>query len=107
MATQKQLNELKAAWREDPCWDLYLTDGFEEHEKELRAYQQAVEKEWADKRQEELRKKAEKLGFPFNISLARYIESLEDQIKRLESRLANVEENYQEKPVERKRWGNY
>lgn len=54
MKTQSDLERLKANWRIDPCWELEFTEGFEEHEEELREYRETQEAEWAAERQEEL-----------------------------------------------------
>jgi hypothetical protein len=33
--TPEQLDNLKANWLEDPCWDIEATEGFELHQTEL------------------------------------------------------------------------
>lgn len=33
-----EIEDLKAQWLEDPCWDLELTEGFEVHRAELRIF---------------------------------------------------------------------
>lgn len=36
--TRADVESLKAAWKEDPCWDLEHTEGFEAHYWELKAF---------------------------------------------------------------------
>ena len=55
MATQEQIEKLKADWRNDPCWDIEDTKGFEDHKEELLAYRKQVEAE----REEKARKRAD------------------------------------------------
>jgi hypothetical protein len=65
MRTATEIMELKQAWDQDPFWDLYNTEGYEEHKEELRAYQEKREKEWRDRaiqRKKELDEEADKLG---------------------------------------------
>jgi len=38
MKTQEEINELKRQWKQDPCWDIEETEGFEGHHEELTAY---------------------------------------------------------------------
>ena len=83
MATQEQIEQLKANWKSDPCWDIQDTEGFEEHKAELVNFATAVHKEW--KRMEDERKAAKcaKLG-GISTELLDYIEFLEFKINRLE-----------------------
>lgn len=83
MATQEQIEQLKANWKSDPCWDIQDTEGFEEHRQELVDFATAVHNEW--KRMEDERKaaKCEKLG-GISTELLDYIEFLEFKINRLE-----------------------
>lgn len=39
--TQAELQKLINDWRHDPCWDLWVSDGFEAHASELEAYDKA------------------------------------------------------------------
>ena len=63
--TRDEVEELKANWSCDPCWDLEDTEGFEEYADELRKYQEefslAAECEREAEEQKE-RLEAEKLG---------------------------------------------
>lgn len=44
--TRAELDELIVSWRDDPSWELELTDGFEEHKDELLALRLKCEAEW-------------------------------------------------------------
>jgi hypothetical protein len=43
MKTEKEIEDLKANWIKDPCWDIEDTEGFEEHKEELLAYRLQIE----------------------------------------------------------------
>lgn len=55
--TKKQLDQLKADWLADPCWDIETTEGFEDFETELLAFRKEHEAAWAAAR--EAKKKAD------------------------------------------------
>jgi hypothetical protein len=59
MATQNQINDLKANWLKDPCWDIENTEGFEDHEEELLSYRKEVEAEWDAKHKAKAEKRAD------------------------------------------------
>lgn len=84
MKSKEEILELKNAWRNDPVWDIEDTEGFEEHYDELLAYRKRVEQKWEDQRNRELVLKAEKIGVPGNVTLAKYIDYMEWRIKQLE-----------------------
>jgi hypothetical protein len=44
--TQEEIQKLKAGWMKDPCWDIEMTEGFEDHVDELRAFRKEQELEW-------------------------------------------------------------
>lgn len=50
MPTRKQIEDLKTQWVNDPCWDLEYTDGFEEHEAELKEFAEKQRKLWSIER---------------------------------------------------------
>ena len=79
--TEQQLDVLKAQWRSDPCWDIYQTEGFEEHIEELKAYQQEMYIKWDNERKHYLQEKATRLNC--STQLAEYIQVLEREIKGL------------------------
>lgn len=63
--TIEEVNQLKEQWKNDPCWDLYTTEGFEDYAEELKAFQEQCEREWEEKRaqrEKELDEEADRLG---------------------------------------------
>lgn len=44
-ATAAQIQQLKENWKQDPCWDIEDTPGFEEHHAELLAWRQQYQAE--------------------------------------------------------------
>lgn len=87
MATEMELNDLKASWLNDPIWDLEETEGFEEHADELRAFAEAHRIQREKDYQDRITAKAIALGCPGNFELAAYIDTLEGRITRLEQHL--------------------
>lgn len=85
MATNKQIEDLKANWRGDPCWDIETTEGFDEHRAELLAYRKKMEAEWEKEAIEELRDYADDIGLSMNLPLAKHIRFLEERIEQLET----------------------
>lgn len=63
MATKQAIDDLKANWMKDPCWDIEETEGFEEHKEELQAFRLEQEKEWKRQALIASEKKAELLGW--------------------------------------------
>lgn len=78
MATQHQIEEVKRAWIEDPCFDLETAEGFEEHRADLLAWRLDYRAKYA---------KAAELGVPGNIALAAYVIALEKRIDELAHRV--------------------
>jgi hypothetical protein len=85
MKTRQDVEFLKANWKDDPCWDLETTVGFEAYKDELLKYRLSQEEKWWEEYNNRLKEKAEEMGIPGNIKLAAYIEKLEDTIKRLDN----------------------
>lgn len=83
MKSRKDVEKLKSQWKDDPCWDIEDTEGFEDYYDELIAYRQTQEKKWARLEHLRLCDLAIKYGIPGKLEVAAYIESLEDQIERL------------------------
>ena len=50
--TKEQIQALFENWKNDPCWDLYDAEGFEEHRDELKKMQEEYEAECERKAQE-------------------------------------------------------
>ncbi|MDP9474927.1 MAG: hypothetical protein M3R38_04430 [Actinomycetota bacterium] len=89
--TPEEIRELKINWREDPCWDIETTEGFEAHHEELLAYRLEIDREAEERRQLELEETAERLGVPGNLKLARYVELLEYTLDQLGERVDRLE----------------
>ena len=92
MATSTDLQGLKEQWKADPIWDIYETEGFEEHREELKAYQKEWEEIWESGRIERLEEKAAKMGIPDNLDLAKYIGHLEYTVQKLQDDLEAFKE---------------
>jgi hypothetical protein len=45
MATQEEIEKLKKGWLKDPCWDIEITEGFEQHVEELFNFRRQTEAE--------------------------------------------------------------
>lgn len=88
--SEEEIKNLKQNWLEDSCWDIETTEGFEAHKVELKKFRLEQEKLWEDKYNEDLNKRAIKLGIPGRIDLIKYFEGLEDKIKRLEEKIESV-----------------
>jgi hypothetical protein len=61
MKTREEVEKLKQNWRDDPCWDIYNTEGFQEYKEELMEYQRLCEKEWEEKNQKRHEELASKI----------------------------------------------
>lgn len=60
--TREEIEKLKANWKSDPCWDLFHTEGFEEHALELKDYQEKMETIWAAEREIDRQETREQTG---------------------------------------------
>jgi len=81
--TQKEIDDLKAQWKADPCWDLFATEGFEDHKDELYTYQEKMERQWAEEYRDRIT--AASLVMNCAFETAEYIVSLEARIEKLEA----------------------
>lgn len=88
--SHKEIEHLKRNWKDDPCWDLAETEGFEAHREELEQYQKEMEIKWQLETEEELDRKAAQLGIPGNHILTIYILELEDKVKRLQDQVEKI-----------------
>jgi hypothetical protein len=75
MKTRAEVDDLKAQWKADPCWDIEFTEGFEDHIDELRLYQEQTYDQTVSM-------KAQKLNCSFET--ASYFLRLEARLERLE-----------------------
>jgi len=69
MKTRAEIDALKRNWYDDPCWDIYDSEGFEDHYNELFDYQTECEREWRNKTNERNKLLADQLG----LSVADYL----------------------------------
>lgn len=92
MKTQEEIEGLKNAWLNDPCWDIELSEGFEEHKEELLKFRMKTEQRWKDQENKDLMQKAENLGIPGNTDLVKYINYMEQRIKNLEESMMAIGE---------------
>ena len=95
MKTRIEVEALKRNWRDDPCWDIYETEGFEEYRDELVTFQTNMNQEWRAKEYNRIYSFAESLGLvnhsnsdEESLELAKYLDKLET---RLETRIAGIE----------------
>jgi hypothetical protein len=75
--TDVEVEALKRQWRQDPCWDLDSTAGFESHRDELAAYEAAY---WTEARQ------AMEHAQP-----AYWLKELVTEVRTLNAHLANID----------------
>ena len=94
--TAEEIEALKANWRNDPCWDIEDTEGFDLHRDELVAYRLEWEVRWKAQREQRLLQFAAPLGLENNLALAEClmrqeaaIEALKEMIQQLQERLPN------------------
>lgn len=52
MTDRQEIEELKSNWKEDPCWDIEETEGFEAHKQELYVFRLEQENKWLQERVE-------------------------------------------------------
>ena len=82
-----EVENLKAQWLADPCWDLETTEGFEDVKQELYAWKvdqvNTSKKEWFER----INKRAYDLNCSY--SLADYIIKLEDRLESIERKITN------------------
>ena len=95
MKTRKQVESLKKNWLNDPCWDIYETEGYQEYRDELLTFQTNILQEWRAKQYNKIYDFAsslgiERLGNPEdepNLELAKYLIKIEERINNVEARL--------------------
>lgn len=94
--TEEELTELRQSWKNDPCWDIESTEGFEAHRDELKAFSDQCNSEWrlqAERRKEKeekmLNEELEAIG---NIGLLRMIKSLKTRLDTAENRITELNE---------------
>ncbi|PKL19582.1 MAG: hypothetical protein CVV49_00665 [Spirochaetae bacterium HGW-Spirochaetae-5] len=85
MKTLNEIEELKKNWFNDPCYDIEMTEGFEDHKEELLNYRLQCENKWREGFQNRLKLKAEKLNC--SVELAGYINTLEWQLQDMQKKI--------------------
>lgn len=85
MKTKEEVEELKREWCADPCWDIWATEGFEDHCCELWLYQEKKKEEFMWERIAKGNALARKYGCPGNPELAETIDSLMQRVANLEN----------------------
>ena len=85
---REEVDQLKAQWAHDPCWDIEYTEGFEEHKEELREYREQKEAQWEKARQDRIQAKADELQC--SLPLAEYILILEHTLDEMNQALEGV-----------------
>ncbi len=89
--TEVEVNDLKAQWEADPCWDLETTEGFEAHHEELRQYRLSREHMWAWLSGQRIQRRAATLGV--SVQVMHFIEDLESRIDDLERKVFIADES--------------
>jgi hypothetical protein len=82
MKTRAEVNDLKAQWKADACWDIWNTEGFEQYKDELYTFQERMEKEWHDAEVARLAAKAAE--WKCTVEFVQYMEQMERRIEALE-----------------------
>jgi hypothetical protein len=91
--TREEIDDLKRGWKEDPCWDIEHTEGFEAHVAELRTFRQACDAESSARYEKKIAQFGEtNLGVKDNPALVKYIISLQDRIAKLEDKIEQLGE---------------
>jgi hypothetical protein len=98
MKSRQEVEELKNNWRNDPCWDIEQTDGFEEYRDELKTYRLDMVAKWRAQEYNRLFERARDLGIDqlgdkdneVDLRLMRYLEGLERKITELNQVIENV-----------------
>ncbi|WP_429037512.1 hypothetical protein [Aeromonas media] len=95
--TKEMIDELKADWMQDPCWDIEDTAGFEAVREELAAWSAEYcaerERQWEEKRKKEedaLRAEFESKGITL-FDLYRQLKFSFEEIDSLRERITELE----------------
>ena len=94
MKTRAEVEELKRQWKQDDCWEIETTEGFEEYADELREFSEKCQVEWNQRKLARLAAKALNLGVPGNISLAEQWELMEYKIRELQDKFDRHDDNH-------------
>jgi hypothetical protein len=101
---REEIDQLKAGWASDPCFDIEDTEGFEDVREELLQFRKDTEAKWGELRMARLNKLAEMIGFRARelyefggkysldpLVFTEYMEKILGNISSLEDRLEQVE----------------
>jgi len=90
MATQDEIEKLKKNWREDPCWDIELTEGFEEHLVELLAFRKEHDIEVQQKKEDRIARRTRVVEIDTDITKAGAAQSI-CTYEEIETGVRNIE----------------
>jgi hypothetical protein len=83
--TREDIQNLKASWRADPCWDIEDTEGFEDHKEELLQFRHDCERRWQEAREAKWAAKADEVGCAGNLKLGKYLTELESRLDGIDT----------------------
>lgn len=84
MKTREDVEDLKHKWKQDPCWDIEETEGFEEYRDELKAFRLNTEAKWKSDQEENIKQLCTK--YNCNREMLELLQSLQHRIEVLELR---------------------
>ena len=90
MATQDEIEKLKKNWMEDPCWDIELTEGFEEHLVELLAFRKEHDIEVQQKKEDRIARRTRVVEIDTDITKAGAAQSI-CTYEEIETGVRNIE----------------
>ena len=82
---RQMLDGLKENWKQDPCWDIEDTEGFEEFHNELLAWRKEYEAKWHAEQSELRMKRLKWIGEEDDLLLADAIHTPEEIEKEVEA----------------------
>jgi len=88
--TEQELNDLKRSWKNDPCWDIEDTEGFEAHYSELVNFKIEAIQAWQDEWKQKCLSKACEAGIPGNFQFGQYLVRQEQNLDRLWLKVAKL-----------------
>lgn len=100
--TNEEIDALKRSWLKDPCWDIEKTDGFEEHEAELRAWHEQKEIDWQLEEEERITRRARVMEIETGITATgsaqhvRTYSEIETIVERQTSMIYNVQDLHEQ-----------
>ena len=90
MATQDDIEKLKANWLKDPCWDIEDEDGFGEHREELLKFRLETESAWQLEEEERIARRARVVEIDTDITKAGAAQSIRTY-EEIETGVRNIE----------------